>query len=102
MRRNLYLSDKRDTDILDELDLENIPDRDFSYEVRKLLRDGIKWRQYEQSNEVEFVPLPSRKQNNENKKHHAKEEEQPENKVDFELKKKELSDEEIDSKFDNI
>lgn len=46
MRRNLYISERLDWDLVEYM-VENDFDNDFSREVRELLRDGIKYRQGE-------------------------------------------------------
>ena len=96
MRKSLYLSERMDTDILQELDIGNIPPGDFSLVAKNLMRDGIKWRRVGKADETREYHSPSHKNVADNSN--------PKKQLfrNMKLQKKTLSPEELEEKFSNL
>lgn len=93
-RRTLYLSDRKDKDILDFIE-PLVSDRyDFSFVIRELVRDGIKYRTTSTSS---TAPAPAQVVHHENVI-----QSNPPELSDIVLKKKELSDEDIEDRLDSF
>jgi hypothetical protein len=56
MRRSLYISRRYDKDLIKYMEDNNF-DKDFSLEVRKLMRDGIKYRKGGHNANVKTSPV---------------------------------------------
>lgn len=48
MRKSIYISERLDKDIIQLFRREEFR-KDFSQEVKNLLRDGLKWREFDQT-----------------------------------------------------
>ena len=93
-RRTLYLSDRKDKDILEFIEPLMDERYDFSFVIRELVRDGIKYRMTPtpavSSAPAQVVPHESVIQSN------------PPELSNIVLKKKELSDEDIEDRLDSF
>lgn len=61
LRASLYFSRRRDKDIIRELKFESIEQGDINWEIKELMRDGIKFRQggYTNNGENDIQHKPS-------------------------------------------
>ncbi|QZA70232.1 hypothetical protein 278BB001_81 [Bacillus phage 278BB001] len=93
-RRTLYLSDRKDKDILDFIE-PLVSDRyDFSFVIRELVRDGIKYR---------TAPTPAAASAPAQVVQHENViQSNPPELSNIVLKKKELSDEDIEDRLDSF
>ncbi|AYJ74193.1 hypothetical protein BSP15_176 [Bacillus phage BSP15] len=91
-RRTLYLSDRKDKDILEFIEPLMDDRYDFSFVIRELVRDGIKYRTRPAvaPTPTQVVPQENGIQSN------------PPELSDVVLKKKELSDEDIEERLDSF
>lgn len=92
-RRTLYLSDRKDKDILEYIEPLMDERYDFSFVIRELVRDGIKYRTCPTAAPAppaQVVPQENGIQSN------------PPELSNIVLKKKELSDEDIEERLDSF
>lgn len=105
-RISLYFSPKRDEDLIEEM--KDIESGDVSWFIKNLMRDGLKHRSVSKTVDPSknsrvvppvVVPEPTVKQEpSKEKADHITDDDL----MDIEIEEKEMSDEDIEDKFDNL